>query len=85
MAEREHEAIERVYGAAAQMLGCAPDEIAFIENATRAWDMAFSALPFAPGDRILASRAGYASSVHYYNDEEEVARFAAAVAAIAAP
>src|SRR5213080_2071407 len=36
-ADRAHDAVERVYDAAAALLNCHPDEIAVVENATRAW------------------------------------------------
>jgi selenocysteine lyase/cysteine desulfurase len=62
-AELRHEAIEGAYRAVTRLLSCSPDEIALVENATRAWDMAFYSLPFEAGDRILTSMAEYASNV----------------------
>jgi selenocysteine lyase/cysteine desulfurase len=55
--------LRRFYEVAAAFVNGAPEEIAFTENATRAWDMAFFGIALADGDRILVSKAEYASNV----------------------
>src|SRR5271163_1470607 len=61
-ADRVAGELEGLYGSLARLLHCAPEEIALQENATRAWEMAFYSLRFAPGDRIVTSANEYASN-----------------------
>src|SRR5437773_1546691 len=64
--EANEEAIERFYGATAELIGARPREIAFCSSATRAWDMAFYAFRFERGDRLLTSVADYVSNYIAY-------------------
>jgi cysteine desulfurase / selenocysteine lyase len=65
-ADQEAARLDHAYGALGRLLNAAPDEIAIVENATRAWDMAFYSLRFQPGDRILTAEAEYASNYIAY-------------------
>ncbi len=53
---------QSTYVSIARLLNCDSSEIALIENATRAWDMAFYGLTFSKGDKILTAQATYASN-----------------------
>ena len=54
--------IEAIYDSIARLLNADRTEIALVENATVAWDMAFYSVGFAAGDRILTAEAEYLSN-----------------------
>jgi selenocysteine lyase/cysteine desulfurase len=63
VAEEERAAdLTGVRASLARLLGCAAEDVAFVDSATRAWTQLFYAVPLAAGDRILLSRAEYASN-----------------------
>ncbi len=65
---RAGDAIAKSYDAVARLLNCEADEVAIVENATVAWNMAFHGLAhgFEPGDRVLTTMAEYASNYIAY-------------------
>ncbi len=59
---KEKEKLQNVYSSIAKFINSSNEEIALVENATRAWDLAFYSIPFQPGDVILTSEVEYASN-----------------------
>lgn len=63
VAEEERAAdLARVRESLARLLGCAAEDVALTDSATRSWTQLFYAVPLAAGDRILLSRSEYASN-----------------------
>ena len=65
-AAQESARLDGVYDSVARLIGAEADEIALVQNATVGWDMAFYALNFGRGDRILTARAEYAANYVAY-------------------
>ena len=61
-ADMKADAVSAVYASVGRLLNAGSDEIALTENATVAWQMAFYAQRFRPGDRILTARGEYAAN-----------------------
>ena len=65
-AAKMSEQIDAVYSSTAKLINAKPSEIAIVENATVGWAMAFYAIDFKPGDRILTVEAEYVSNYIAY-------------------
>lgn len=65
-ADRARPVLDGFYPSIATLIGADPGEIAYVENATRAWDLAFYSLDFKPGDRILTCVSEYSSNYISY-------------------
>ena len=63
---KENERIEAAYTSVARLIGADKAEIAFVENATVAWQHAFFSQDLKEGDRILTAEAEYAANYIAY-------------------
>jgi len=72
-ADKNRESIEQTYSVIGKFINAQPDEIALLENATDAWNMALFSIDFKDGDRILTSKSEYASNyLSYLRLQEKV-------------
>jgi selenocysteine lyase/cysteine desulfurase len=61
-ADARADAVADFYAAAAELIGCRPEEIAFANSATDAFTRALSSVPFECGDLILTTKDDYISN-----------------------
>ncbi|MEV2275920.1 aminotransferase class V-fold PLP-dependent enzyme [Nocardiopsis sp. NPDC049922] len=60
-AERAED-VEAGHAVFADLLGCAPDEVAFTDSATRSWLTLAGSVPLGAGDRVLVTEAEYGAN-----------------------
>jgi selenocysteine lyase/cysteine desulfurase len=62
---------DNFYTQAAKLIHCDPDEIAFCESATRAWQAFFYGISFKPGDKIITTQLDYGSNFVGYIQQQQ--------------
>jgi selenocysteine lyase/cysteine desulfurase len=65
-ADADADRFDAVYTSVARLIGASRSEIAIVDNATAAWDLAFGSIQFDKGDTILTSEAEYATNYIMY-------------------
>ncbi|MEL6636834.1 MAG: aminotransferase class V-fold PLP-dependent enzyme [Bacteroidota bacterium] len=64
--------LQQTYQHTARFLNAEREEIALVENATIAWNLAFSSLPLQKGDVVLTTKTEYGSNfINYLKAKEE--------------
>ncbi len=72
MSARYAEELEQTYHNIARFINAERQEIALVENATIAWNLAFTALPLQKGDIILTTKTEYGSNfINYLKAKED--------------
>lgn len=69
-AEKAARRIEEAYAATACLVGGAAEEIAFFDNATRAWQAAFLAVGWRRGDQLITGQSEYNSNMIAFRHAE---------------
>jgi selenocysteine lyase/cysteine desulfurase len=73
IARKQSQELNQIYKTIANFINADSAEIAILENATAAWNMAFFSIDFQQGDRILTSVSEYASNfIAYLKLQKEV-------------
>ncbi|WP_456844503.1 aminotransferase class V-fold PLP-dependent enzyme [Cellulomonas sp. P5_C6] len=60
--EESEDRVAAVYDSVATLVGARREEIALVQSATAAWNVAFASLSIEPGQRILTARTEYISN-----------------------
>nr|WP_202901435.1 aminotransferase class V-fold PLP-dependent enzyme [Nitratireductor aquibiodomus] len=55
----------------ARLVGGAPDEVSFFDNATRAWQAAFFAMDWQSGDQLITGQSEYNSNMIAFRHAEK--------------
>lgn len=71
-ADKYHGELESLYDQLAQLINATPEEIAYCESATVAWQRAFFSIDFKRGDEIITGDSEYASNyISFLNAEKK--------------